>query len=410
MNEMLKKLYGENAVERQLERHGKLRESFASLYGDGEVRIFSAPGRTEVGGNHTDHNRGRVMAAAVDLDVIAAVRREESTVVRVKSEGYPEDVVDVSDLSVHDDETGTSAALIRGVAAGFKNAGLPVCGFTAYTTSNVLKGSGLSSSAAFEVLVGTIFSGLCGIDVSAVKIAQIAQFAENVYFGKPSGLMDQMASSVGGFITIDFADVQNPVIESIPFDFGKSGYSLCIVDTKGNHADLTPEYAAIPQEMKSVAQFFGKSELRDVTREQLTENISAVREKCGDRAVLRAYHFFDDNDRVLKEAAALKSGDMGGFLRLVNESGNSSFKYLQNLFACSAPGEQGLVTGLYASEKVLCGRGAVRVHGGGFAGTIQAFVPEDILDDYRSAMEHIFGEGSCYVLSVRPVGGVEVRG
>lgn len=410
MNEMLKKLYGEKAVPMQTQRYRKLKENFAALYGGGQVRLFSAPGRTEVGGNHTDHNRGRVMAAAVDLDVIAAVRPEEGTVVRVKSEGYPEDVVDISDLTVHDDEANTSAALIRGVAAGFKNAGLPVCGFTAYTTSNVLKGSGLSSSAAFEVLIGTIFSGLCGCDVSAVKIAQIAQYAENVYFGKPSGLMDQMASSVGGFITIDFADTENPVIEAIPFDIAASGHSLCIVDTKGNHADLTPEYAAIPREMKSVAEFFGKKELRDVTREQLTENIASVREKCGDRAVSRAYHFFDDNDRVLKEAAALRSGDMDGFLRLVTESGNSSFKYLQNIFASVSPREQGLVTGLYAAENVLGGRGAVRVHGGGFAGTIQAFVPDDLLERYKAAMEHIFGEGSCYVLSVRPVGGVEVTG
>ncbi|MDE7295055.1 MAG: galactokinase [Oscillospiraceae bacterium] len=405
---ILKTLYGEKA-EAQKKRYEALAEKFAGLYGEGDIRFFSAPGRTEVGGNHTDHNHGCVMAAAVDLDVIAAVREEEGSVVRVKSEGFPEDVVDISDLSVKEAEKNTSAALIRGVAAGFKNAGLPVKGFTAYTTSNVLKGSGLSSSAAFEVLIGTIFSHLCGSDVDSVKIAQIAQYAENVYFGKPSGLMDQMASSVGGFITIDFEDTENPVIESIPFDFGGSGYSLCIVDTKGNHADLTPEYAAIPAEMKSVAGFFGKSYLREITREQLTENIAAVREKCGDRAVARAYHFFDDNDRVGREANALKSGDINEFLRLVTESGNSSFKYLQNIFPVKSPEEQGLVLGLYTAEKVLGGRGAVRVHGGGFAGTIQAFVPNDLLENYRNALENIFGEGSCYVLSIRPVGGVEIK-
>ncbi|MDE6591954.1 MAG: galactokinase [Oscillospiraceae bacterium] len=405
---ILKTLYGEKA-EAQKKRYEALAEKFTGLYGEGDIRFFSAPGRTEVGGNHTDHNHGRVMAAAVDLDVIAAVREEEGSVVRVKSEGFPEDVVDISDLSVKEAEKNTSSALIRGVAAGFKNAGLPVKGFTAYTTSNVLKGSGLSSSAAFEVLIGTIFSYLCGSNVDSVKIAQIAQYAENVYFGKPSGLMDQMASSVGGFITIDFEDTENPVIESIPFDFGGSGYSLCIVDTKGNHADLTPEYAAIPAEMKSVAEFFGKNYLREITREQLTENIAAVREKCGDRAVSRAYHFFDDNDRVGREASALKNGDINEFLWLVTESGNSSFKYLQNIFPVKSPGEQGLVLGLYTAEKILGGRGAVRVHGGGFAGTIQAFVPNNLLDNYRNALENIFGEGSCYVLSIRPVGGVEIK-
>ncbi|MCM1577829.1 MAG: galactokinase [Ruminococcus sp.] len=404
---MLKTLYGANS-EAAKKRYETLTEKFGELYGGGEIRLFSAPGRTEVGGNHTDHNHGCVMAAAVDLDVIAAVREEEGTTVKIKSEGFPEDIVDISDLAVKEEEKNTSAALIRGVAAGFKNAGLPVKGFTAYTTSNVLKGSGLSSSAAFEVLIGTVFSGLCGSNVSPVEIAKIAQYAENVYFGKPSGLMDQMASSVGGFITIDFADTENPVIESIPFDFAESGCSLCITDTKGNHADLTPEYAAIPAEMKSVAGFFGKNCLREITREQLTENISAVRQKCGDRAVARAFHFFDDNLRVGREAAALKSGDINEFLRLVTESGNSSFKYLQNIFPVSSPAEQGLVLGLYTAEKALDGRGAVRVHGGGFAGTIQAFVPADLLDSYQKTMENIFGEGSCYVLNVRPIGGAEL--
>ena len=260
------------------------------------------------------------------------------------------------------------------------------------------------------MLIGTIFSYLCNEgSISAVKIAQIAQYAENVYFGKPSGLMDQMASSVGGFITIDFKDTKDPVIESISYDFASSGYTLCIVDTKGNHADLTPEYAAIPAEMKSVAKFFGKNELRDITKEMLTENIAAVREKCGDRAVARAFHFFDDNERVGMEAAALKNGDINGFLKLVTESGNSSFKYLQNVFAVKAPAEQGLVMGLYMSENLLQGRGAVRVHGGGFAGTIQAFVPHELVDTYSETMEKVFGKESCYKLYIRPVGGTEVK-
>lgn len=407
----LEKLYGADAVSMQKSRYEAAEKSFEEIYGNsGNIKFFSAPGRTEVGGNHTDHNRGCVMAAAVGLDVIAVVSPCEGSVVSVKSEGFPEDVVDISDLEIKENEKNTSAALIRGVAAGFKNAGYNVCGFKAYTTSNVLKGSGLSSSAAFEVLIGTIFSHLCNeCKVSAVKIAQIAQYAENAYFGKPSGLMDQMASSVGGFITIDFKDTEDPVIDSVAYDFASSGYNLCIVDTKGNHADLTPEYAAIPAEMKSVAKFFGKSELRDITKEQLIENIAEVRKVCGDRAVARAFHFFDDNERVGKEAAALRSGDIDSFLKLITESGNSSFKYLQNVFAVKSPEEQGLVMGLYISENILNGRGAVRVHGGGFAGTIQAFVPTDLLDAYSDAMEKVFGKGSCYKLYIRPVGGTAVQ-
>ncbi len=407
----LETLYGAQAVPMQKERYCAAMKAFSEIYGNADsTRIFSAPGRTEVGGNHTDHNRGCVMAAAVGLDVIAVVSQTSDSTVSVKSEGFPEDVVDISDLEIKENEKNSSAALIRGVAAGFKNAGFNIGGFKAYTTSNVLKGSGLSSSAAFEVLIGNIFSYLYNDGkVSAVKIAQIAQYAENAYFGKPSGLMDQMASSVGGFITIDFKDTENPVIESIAYDFAKSGYSLCIVDTKGNHADLTPEYAAIPAEMKSVAKFFGKSELRDITKEQLIENISEVRKACGDRAVSRAFHFFDDNERVGKEAKALKNGDIDGFLRLVTESGNSSFKYLQNIFAAKEPREQGLVTGLYMSESILSGRGAVRVHGGGFAGTIQAFVPADMAQEYCEKMEKVFGKGSCYKLYIRPAGGTEIR-
>ncbi len=407
----LAKLYGENAVKMQSERYAEAVKSFEDIYGQRDgIRIFSAPGRTEVGGNHTDHNRGCVMAAAVGLDVIAIVAPSDDTTVRVKSEGFPEDVLDISDLEIKENEKNTSAALIRGVAAGFKNSGFNICGFTAYTTSNVLKGSGLSSSAAFEVLIGTIFSHLCNEgSVSAVKIAQIAQYAENVYFGKPSGLMDQMASSVGGFITIDFEDTDKPVIDAISYDFASSGYALCIVDTKGNHADLTPEYAAIPAEMKSVAKFFGKSELRDITKDMLIEKLSEVRSACGDRAVTRAFHFFDDNERVGREAAALRNGDIDGFLRLVTESGNSSYKYLQNIYAAKAPAEQGLAMGIYLSENFLSGKGAVRVHGGGFAGTIQAFVPVDMVEAYSAMMENAFGAGSCYKLYIRPVGGTEVK-
>lgn len=405
----LEKLYGSKAVPMQRERYEKAEKAFKELFGDTEPMIFSASGRTEISGNHTDHNRGKVLAAAVSLDVIAFAVPTDDGVITVKSEGFPQDTVDISDLSVREADKNTSAALIRGVADGLKRDGFKIGGFKAYTTSNVLKGSGISSSAAFEVLIGTVLSHMYNDGaVSPVKIAQIAQYAENVHFGKPSGLMDQMASSVGGFIEIDFADPANPVINSIDYDFAKSGHNLCIVDTKGSHADLTPEYAAIPAEMKSVAEFFGKSELRDITREQLLNSIAEVRKVCGDRAVSRAFHFFDENERVDKAAAALGKGDFEAFLREISASGNSSFKYLQNIFAVTNTREQGMVLGLYTAERVLNGRGACRVHGGGFAGTIQAFVPDDLLDKFTSDMEQLFGEGSCYHLYIRPLGGTRI--
>ncbi len=410
IDSILAKLYGEKAVPDQRARYEKAEKTFEELFGRQEnVMAFSASGRTEIGGNHTDHNRGKVLAAAVSLDVIAFAVPTDDGIITVRSEGFPQDTVDVSDLSVHEEDKNTSAALIRGVADGLKKNGFNIGGFKAYTTSNVLKGSGISSSAAFEVLIGTILSHIYNNgEVSAVKIAQIAQYAENVHFGKPSGLMDQMASSVGGFIEIDFGNTAEPVIDPISYDFSATGYDLCIVDTKGSHADLTPEYAAIPAEMRSVAKFFGKNELRDITKDQLWENIRAVREACGDRAVARAMHFFDENERADREADALRNNDLDGFLKTVSESGNSSFKYLQNIFAVTDTRSQGPVLGLYAAESVLSGRGACRVHGGGFAGTIQAFVPKDLLEKFIAKMEQLFGKGSCYVLYIRPVGGTRI--
>lgn len=405
----LEEIYTPDALDYQQQRYEKAAAEFKSLYGTAATDVFSAPGRTEVGGNHTDHQFGRVLAAGVSLDVIAMVIPANDNVIEVKSEGFPLDRVDISDLTVQESEKNSSASLIRGVCAGFKNNGHTVGGFRAYTTSNVLKGSGLSSSAAFEVLIGNILNGLYNNGtVSDVEIAKLSQYAENVYFGKPSGLMDQMASSVGSFITIDFADPSQPVIEAIDFDFASSGHSLCIVDTKGNHADLTPEYAAVPAEMKQVAEFFGKKVLREVPKQDILDDLAALREKVGDRAVLRALHFEDDNDRVVLQAKALQSGDFASFLSLVKESGRSSFMYLQNVFASSAPREQGLSTALYLASEILGDEGAFRVHGGGFAGTIQAFVPADKLERFRSEMEKVFGEGSCYVLSIRPFGGTRV--
>lgn len=405
----LDRIYSEDKIAFQKERYAKAAAEFEKLFKTAPSRFFSAPGRSEIGGNHTDHNHGRVLAAGVSLDVIAAVIPTDDGVIQVKSEGFPMDTVDISDLEVHKEEENTSAALIRGVAAGFSERGHKIGGFKAYTTSNVLKGSGLSSSAAFEVLIGTILSGLYNNhEVSAVETAQISQYAENVFFGKPSGLMDQMASSVGGFITIDFNDPENPVIESIDFDFAKSGHSLCIVDTKGNHADLTPEYAAVPAEMKQIANYFGRDYLREISKSDIMDNIAVLRKKYGDRAVLRALHFMDDNERVEKESQALKNGCFDRFLQLIKESGRSSFMYLQNVYASSAPNEQGLSTALYIAEQILAGEGAFRVHGGGFAGTIQAFVPSHKLEKFCTEMEKVFGESSCYVLSIRPVGGTEV--
>ena len=405
----LKEIYGDDKLSYQRERYENAVMKFKELYGDVPYRLFSAPGRTEVGGNHTDHNHGKVLAAGVSLDVIAVVEKTDDDIIKIRSEGFPVDVVDITDLNVNPDDVNTSAALIRGVADGFVKNGFKIGGFRAYTTSNVLKGSGLSSSAAFEVLVGTILNYLYNeCEATPVKIAQIAQYAENVHFGKPSGLMDQMASSVGSFITIDFEDTENPVINSVAFDFKKAGYNLCIVDTKGNHADLTPEYASIPSEMKSVAGFFGKNYLREITKDMLLENIAEVRAATSDRAVLRALHFFDDNERVDREFSALKDGRIDDFLCEINSSGNSSYKYLQNIFAASAPDEQGLSIGLYTAASILKNEGASRVHGGGFAGTIQAFVPDGKLSEFESEMNRIFGDGSCHVLSIRPVGGVEI--
>ena len=408
---LLTALYGAERLAEQKERFAKAEKAFSELYGARQgLRVFSAPGRTEIGGNHTDHNHGRVLAGSVDLDVIAVVAFNDSGIVRIKSEGYPMDTVEISDLSPREEEKNKAISLIRGTLARFAALGYKIGGFDAYTTSNVLKGSGLSSSAAFEVLVGTILSG--GYNdgaVDPVEIAKIAQYAENEYFGKPCGLMDQMASSVGNIITIDFADPAKPVIERVDFDFAQSGYALCIVDTGGNHADLTGEYAAIPAEMKAVARDMGCEFLRQTSLEAVFGRIAALRQAHGDRAVLRAIHFLKDNERVAKQVAALRRGDFDAFQALVIESGRSSFCYLQNVYACCNVQEQGLSLALCMAEELLSGKGAWRVHGGGFGGTTQNFVPAGELARFKTAMEQVFGEGSCHVLRIRPYGGIEIK-
>ena len=403
-------LYGKNQLEMQKERYIEAVDAFVELYGDKDnLALFSAPGRTEIAGNHTDHNHGRVVAASVDLDVIAVAAATENGMIRIKSKGYKMDEVALNDLEAKAEEENKAISLIRGMASRFVQKGLKVGGLEAYTTSNVLKGSGLSSSAAFEVLVGTMLNGLYnGGAVSPVEIAKYAQYAENVYFGKPSGLMDQMASSVGSVITIDFADTESPIIEKMDFDMDAMGCALCIVDVGGNHADLTQEYAAIPAEMKQVAGYFGRDVLRGVTYRDLISNAAQLRAQCGDRAFLRAIHFVKENQRVGDIVNALKDKDYAKFLKLISESGDSSYRFLQNVYASSNPKEQSMAIALEMAEDILKGRGACRVHGGGFGGTTQNFVPLDLLEEFRSGIESVFGEGSCHVLSIRPYGGIQV--
>lgn len=413
-DEIMKKLYfTDDAVAAQKERYKKLVELFCSLYGsDREIRFFSAPGRTEVCGNHTDHNRGKVMAAAINLDAVAAAAKNDENIVRVKSAEYSKiDIIDATDLEPHVEEYGKSAGLIRGVCAGFKNRGYNIGGFDTATMTQVLSGSGLSSSAAFEVLVGTVMNYLYNDGkVSAVEIAQIAQYAENVFFDKPCGLMDQMACSVGGFVKIDFKDTENPVIEPVEFDFAACGHSLVITDTRANHADLTDEYAAITVELKEVCRIFGKEFLREVDEAEFYANIAKVRETAGDRATLRAMHVFAENKRVEAQKAALRANDFDTFLKYVTDSGLSSWRFLQNVTPAGQTAHQEVAFALALAEKLLAGtKGACRVHGGGFAGTIQAFVPLEILDTFKTETEKVLGEGRCHVLSVRAEGGVLVK-
>lgn len=398
--------------ERYMKRFLCLLDGFADTFGEnGDIRLFSAPGRTEIGGNHTDHQHGAVVAGSLNLDVIGAVRLNGENVIRIKSEGFPMDTVSLDSLEADSEEYGKSSGLIRGIAACFLKKGYNIGGFDAYTTSNVLKGSGMSSSAAFEILVAVIMNGLfANGEVSAVEMAKFGQYAENVYFGKPCGLLDQTACASGGIVAMDFADNENPVVEKLDFDFAKTGYSLCIIDTGADHANLTGEYAAITVEMKKVAEYLGKSFLNEVSAEEFFKEIKNVRKAVeNDRAVLRAMHFFNETNRAKAEAAALRKDDFDEFLRLVGESGRSSYMYLQNVFASIDPKNQAVSLALALCDELLGGKGAFRVHGGGFAGTIQAFVPSDMLKGFKEGIEAVFGEGMCHILSIRSVGGIEIK-
>lgn len=392
------------------ERIQALNKNFETTFGYMPERYFSAPGRTEISGNHTDHQRGWVLAAAVNLDMQAAVRLNGTSQIRILSQGYPMSVVDLQELTPKADEINTTPALIRGIAARFVQLGCQLGGFDAYVESTVLPGSGLSSSAAFEVLMGTIINHLFfDKKMTQPEIAMIGQYAENVFFGKPSGLMDQMASAVGGMVTIDFADKENPVIQSVDFDFSACGYALCIIDSRASHADLTDEYAAITSELKSICAHFGKEVLREIPEEDFFAEIPQLREMCGDRAVLRAIHFYQENARVPKQVAALQAGDLEAFLRLETQSGYSSYMYLQNVIPTGYTTHQDMAIALALCEKYLRGRGSYRVHGGGFAGTVQAFVPFELLDAFRTGIDSVLGDGACHVLSIRKDGGVEVK-
>lgn len=406
----LKDIYvDEKMVPYNRERYVKAIDRFKELYREEEVEIYSAPGRSEVCGNHTDHQNGHVLATSVNLDAIAIVTGTDDMTIHLVSDDMPEEIIDISDVERNADEEGTTKALIKGVVAGIEDYGYKIGGFKAYITSDVLMGAGMSSSAAFESLIGTILSGLYNhMKISSVDIAKIGQYAENVFFGKPCGLMDQMACAVGGLIYIDFLDKANPVIKQVPCDFEANQYSLCIVDTKGSHADLTDDYAAIPEEMRQVAKFFGKELLTEIMPSEFFSNIALLRGHISDRAVLRAMHFYTEQARVDEGVKALEANDFGRFLDVIRRSGDSSGKLLQNIYSTKDVHTQNVMVALGASEYFLGDEGVCRVHGGGFAGTIQAFVKNAAVDGYKNSIESIFGEGTCHVLKVRPYGGIKV--
>ncbi|MFI3284959.1 MAG: galactokinase family protein [Erysipelotrichaceae bacterium] len=401
-------LSGKAKVSDQCNRYLHLIDEASKLFDNQDMHLFSAPGRTEIGGNHTDHQKGRVLAGSVNVDIAACVVMDEE-VIEFVSEGFHINPVKVSELNVVESEYNTSESLIRGTLARFKELGYNIGGFKCYSNSEVLKGSGISSSAAFEVLIGTILSHLYNDNkVSSVEIAQIGQYAENVFFNKPCGLMDQMACSVGGLVTIDFKDTAHPIVEQIEVDFEDYGYHLVLVDTKGSHADLSDEYGVMPQEMKEVARALGKEVLSETSIDELYAHMDVVKEKCHHRAILRAIHFFNETDRVVDEVNALKEKDIEAFKQLMIESGYSSYMYLQNIYSPKNPLEQNISIGLALSEQLLKGKGAYRVHGGGLAGTIQAIVPDALLDTYCKRLQSFFGDDACYVLKIRPVGGYKI--
>ena len=409
LNAVLEDVYVDaSLIEAQKERYIKAIEKFISLYGDKDIEIYSTPGRSEVSGNHTDHQHGEVLAAAINLDIIAVVAPHNDSI-KILSDDYDLKAVHIDDLDKKNEEAGTSEGLIRGVLARYKELGFNIGGFEAYMTSDVLQGSGLSSSAAFEVMIGTVLSGLYNdMSIDPVVIAQVGQYSENVYFEKPCGLMDQCACSVGSLINIDFKDNNHPIVRKIDVDFSEFKHSLCIVDVHASHADLTDDYASIPYEMKSVAQFFGKEFLRDVCEKEFYAHIPALREKVSDRAVLRAIHLFEENKRVEEAVKALNERRFDDFKAVIRASGESSYKYLQNIYSNVHVDNQAVSLAIALTEMIIQNHGVCRVHGGGFAGTIQAFVEDDFVEQYKTEIEKYFGEGSCHVLKIRKYGGKKI--
>lgn len=404
----LKELYVTTDASVQRDRYMSVIKGYQEIFGDtDELALFSAPGRTEIGGNHTDHQHGCIIAGSVNLDVIAAVSFNNENVIRIKSKGYPMDEVSLDDLEIHTNEFDKAISLIRGVLKKISDMGYTIKGFNAYTESNVMKGSGLSSSAAFEVLIGTIVNHLCADnEISPIEIAKIGQFAENVYYNKPSGLLDQMASSVGAVVAVDFENNDAPIVKKVDFNLADYKHSLCIIDSGADHADLTHEYAAVTEEMRLVSGFFGKKFLREIDKAEFMKNLKDIRREVkNDRAILRAIHYFNDTERAVAETEAVEKGDFAEFCKLNRESGRSSFMYLQNVYAASMPKAQAVSLTLALCDEILGDRGSFRVHGGGFAGTVQAFVPNDIVDEFKSRIETVLGEGMCHILSIRPVGG-----
>jgi galactokinase len=411
-NHAFKALYGSDPAELKAhaKRYADLLRQFETSFGSRNIELFSAPGRTEIGGNHTDHNYGRVLAGAVNLDNVAVAAKNDINIIHIESAGYPRFEVDLSALKPDKKEQFTSAALVRGICARLKELGYAIGGFDACIDGGVPKGSGLSSSASFEVLIGAILSQLFNQGkVDPIQNAIIGQYAENNYFGKPCGLMDQTACAMGGLITIDFKDPSNPVVKKVNFDFVATGFALVITDTGGNHADLNDEYASLPTDMKAVAAELGAKVLRQVRIDQVIQMIPKIREKVGDRAILRAIHFQGDNQRVVEQVAALEKNDFKAFLGMVVDSGYSSYMYNQNIYPVNNVKEQGVSLALALSELVLKGNGAWRVHGGGFAGTIQAFVPQNLLEKYISTLENVYGAGSCHKLFIRQQGAGKVE-
>ena len=410
---LLIKLYGNKpgVVQKQVARYLQAVAEFKSLFpAQTEIEVFSSPGRTEVGGNHTDHNGGRILAASVDLDILAVVAKNDAGVIRIKSEGYSQDTSALNQLVPLASEHLASAALARGVCARLNELGHVIGGFDGYATSTVPKGSGLSSSAAYDVLVAVIEIDLYNHSaLDPVLLAQISQYSENQFFGKPCGLMDQTTCAVGGFVTIDFKDFASPIVRKVDFDFASSGFTMVIVDTGGDHADLNDDYTALEHEMKEVARAFGGQVLREFSAEKVLQNMAFLRTKVNDRAVMRALHFYADDQRVVDQVASLEQNNFNEFLRLIIDSGYSSWMLCQNVYAHKDIEHQGISIALIVSENLLKGRGAWRVHGGGFAGTIQVFVPNDLLKNYVSEMNKIFGEGACHELMIRPLGGIRLQ-